>query len=122
MTPQYKNNELQELPRINGARYENIFNVYTVEKDNKKFYFYNINNKIVLPTEISKSFLNTVTLDATLPWTTLSYKLYGNIYMWYILYTMNVSGSKPKFVANAGETITYIKPEFVSAITSKINE
>ena len=89
MTPQLKNNQIPNLPTIPSNRYENIFNVYTVTKDNKNFYFYNINNKIQLPTVIGSNYLNTIVLDRTLPWTTLSYNLYGTINLWYLIYILN---------------------------------
>lgn len=122
MTPQVKNNDINILPPIPGSRYENIFNVYTVVKNGKNFYFYNINTKLILPTEIDSLFINTYTTEAELPWTILSYKLYGNMFLWYILYTMNNTRSKPMFTVPAGTTISYIKSEFINNIVTKINE
>lgn len=121
MTPQPKNNDIQLLPKINGLRYENIFPVYTIKKDGKDFYFYNINNKIVLPTKIDSGYIGTIVLDRTIPWTTLSYQIYGNIYLWYILYMMNTKSNVPAFVASIGTPIEFIKPEFITNVTSKLN-
>lgn len=121
MTPQLKNNDIQLLSKIGGLRYENIFPVYTISKDGKDFYFYNINNKIILPTKIDGGYIGNIILDRTVPWTTLSYSIYGNIYMWYILYIMNHEGNTPSFTAEIGKTIVYIKPEFITNLTSKLN-
>jgi hypothetical protein len=121
MTSQPKNNDIQVLPKINGLRYENIFPVYTIKKENKDFYFYNINNKIILPTKIDGGYIDNIVLDRTIPWTTLSYQIYGNIYLWYILYMMNNTGNVPNFVATIGKPIVFIKPEYITNVTSNLN-
>lgn len=122
MTPQLKNNQIPELPKIPSNRYENIFNVYTVEKDGKDFYFYNINNKIQLPVVIGSSYIKTIQLDRTLPWTILSHQLYGTMNLWYLIYMLNKRDSKPAFTANLGDTIVYIDPRFINTIVNKLNE
>jgi hypothetical protein len=123
MEPQLTNSQIPELPQIQTMRYENIFNVYKKTKDGKDFYFYNINNKIVLPVNIDEVYLQTFQLDRTIPWTILSYNLYGNIYLWYILYILNKSNNnKPDFHARAGSTIVFIRPEFISSVVKSINE
>lgn len=123
MEPQLNNNQIPDLPQIQAMRYENIFNVYKKIKDGKDFYFYNINNKISLPVNIDEVFLQTFQLDRTIPWTTLSHIIYGNIYLWYILYILNKSNnSKPEFNVEAGTTIVFIKPEFISSVVKSINE
>lgn len=122
MIPQLKNNQIINLPKIPSTRYENIFNVYTFVKDGKDFYFYNINNKIQIPVVIDSSYLATIVLDRTLPWTTLAYKIYGDMNLWFILYIMNKQTNTPSFTTNIGDTLIYIKPEFISAVLSKLNE
>ena len=122
MTPQLKNNQIPELPKIPSNRYENIFNVYTVQKDSKDFYFYNINNKIQLPVVIGSEYIKTIVLDRTLPWTILSYQLYDTINLWYLIYILNKHDSKPAFTANLGDTLVYIDPKFINTIVTKLNE
>lgn len=123
MEPQLTNNEISDLPQIQTMRYENIFNVYKKTKGGKDFYFYNINNKIVMPVEIDDAYLDLLQLDRTVPWTILSHIIYGNIYLWYILYILNKSNSnKPDFHAEAGTTVVYIKPEFIASLVKSINE
>ena len=122
MTPQLKNNQIPQLPKLPSNRYENIFNVYTVEKDNKNFYFYNINNKIQLPVVIDSNYLNTIILDRSLPWTTLSYNLYGTMNLWYLIYMLNHRDSAPSFTSNLGDSLVYIKPRFIDTIVNSLNE
>ena len=123
MVPQLTNSQISQLPQIQTLRYENIFKVYKKTKDGKDFYFYNINNKVILPTNVDEVYLQTLELDRTIPWTILSYNIYGTIYLWYILYILNKSNNnKPDFHARAGSTIAYIKPEFISSVVKSINE
>jgi hypothetical protein len=123
MEPQLTNSQISQLPQIQTLRYENIFKVYKKTKDGKDFYFYNINNKVILPTNVDEVYLQTLELDRTIPWTILSYNIYGTIYLWYILYILNKSNNnKPDFHARAGSTIAYIKPEFISSVVKSINE
>jgi hypothetical protein len=122
MTPQFKNNTIPGLPKLSYTRYENIFNVYTFVKEGKNFYFYNLNNKIQLPVQIDSAYLETISLDRSTPWTILAHRLYKNMNLWYLLYSMNKRDSKPSFTANLGDTLIYIKPEFVNMVIDKLNE
>lgn len=117
----FKNNQIQILPTISKFRYENIFNVYKFANFNKEFYYYNITNKLQLPEKIDKVFLNSITFDSTIPLTIASYRIYGNQFLWYLLYTLNTNTSKPRFFVEAGEEIIYIKPEFLDTIISRLN-
>lgn len=115
-----KQNDIPALPKLSEVRYENIFRVYEDTTNNKKFYYYNINNKVTLPSQIDSSVLNTVVIDRKTSWTNLSYILYGSIYLWYLLFILN--NTQNKFFVSAGETIKYIRPEFLETILNKINE
>lgn len=115
-----KQNQIADLPKLESSRYENIFRVYKTQTNNKDFYYYNITNKIALPTQIDSSLLDAVQVDKKTAWTTLSYILYGTIYLWYVLYILNKT--KNIFFVSAGETITYIKPEFINTVINTINE
>ena len=116
-----KQNDISDLPMLETERYENLFSVYQAEKDNKKFYYYNITNKISLPENINSEALDYITFDTQLPWTIVAYKLYGNIYLWYILFMLNKQ-TKSKFYISPGEEIVYIKPEYIDNVISTLNE
>lgn len=122
MEPQLKNNQVSVLPKIGRPRYENIFNTYKITKDGKDFYFYNINNKVVLPPEIDRSFVRTITLRSNLPWTTLAYRLYGDQRLWWTIYILNQDSNKPKFIAEAGTTIVFFRDDVVNTLIANINE
>lgn len=121
MIPQ-KQKDISSLDALSPLRYENLFTVNQAETDNKKFYYYNISNKLMLPENIDSQALDSVVFDRPLPWTIASYKIYGSIYLWYILFMLNSKKIKSKFLIPAGESVVFIKPQFVNDIISKINE
>lgn len=122
MDQQVKNNQILDLPQIQTLRYENLFNVYTIKKEGKDFYFYNLNNKIILPKQINSNFLEKLTVPAAITWPTLSYKIYGTIFLWYLLYILNVKDGEISFTTKANDEIVYIQPQFLNAIVQKLNE
>ncbi|NBP03019.1 MAG: hypothetical protein EBU90_23480 [Proteobacteria bacterium] len=115
-----KQNDIDSLPKLSNLRYENIFRVYTDTTKNKQFYYYNITNKVSLPSQIDSELLDVVVVDKKTSWTTLSYGLYGSIYLWYLIFILNPTQNK--FFVNAGETIKFIKPEYLNTVVNTINE
>ena len=110
---------ITDLPLLERERYENIFKVYEVEKSpNNFYYFYNILKKIEIPKTLDKEIVGELDLNTKLPWTTLSYKLYGTQYLWWLLFLLN----KPKniFYAEPGLTIEYVKPDYIAQVVNSI--
>lgn len=113
--------EIPDLPILGRERYENIFNVYTTQKDENSFYYYyNILNKVVIPESIDENIFDTITLNRKLPWTTLSFQLYQTINLWWLLFLVN----KPKniFVAEPGIAYKYIRQEYIDQIINDLSE
>ena len=111
--------EILTLPNLDRTRYENIFKLYTVEKDsNSSYYYYNILNKVVIPDSIDQSLLGTIDLDRKLPWTTLSYKIYNTTHLWWLIVLLN----KPSniFYADAGTQYKYILQSNIDGILTDI--
>jgi len=107
-------NELANISPLEAERYENIFNVY---KDGS-YFFYNILNKINLPDNIDDSFLEVIQLNRSLPWTTLSFQIYGSINLWWIIFLLNRPDNI--FIAESGKEYKYIRPEFTGIVLSDI--
>lgn len=113
-------NEIGSLPTLNNTRYENIFKLYSVKKTTDNYYyFYNIQKKIQLPGMISGSYIKTVNVNRDLPWTTLSYIIYGTQDLWWLIVLL----SKPDniFLAQAGTQVTYFLPIVTQEILNSIN-
>jgi hypothetical protein len=51
--------------------------------------------------------------DDDIPWTIVSYRLYGDISYWWVLSSLN---KEMKFYAKRGEVIRFIKPEQLESV------
>lgn len=118
----YKNNDIPILPQISSIRYENLFNVYKFFNNGKEFYYYNVTNKLAIPQLVDKNFLLSTTFDSKIPLPLASFKLYGTIDLWYIIYILNTNTGKPRFFVDAGEEIVYLRQEFISNLIGSLNE
>lgn len=107
------------LPSLDRSRYETIFNIYKTD-DTSNYYYYNILNKVVLPDPIDETIVSRISLNRSLPWTTLAYRLYGDISLWWLIVLLN----KPKniFYAESGIEYRYITQESVPAILNSIQQ
>lgn len=114
-------NLVTDLPSLSRTRYENIFKVFKLLKDtDNSYYFYNINNKVMIPDNLDDSFFNVITPTVNTAWTTLSFRLYGTIDLWWLIFIIN----KPKdiFLANSGESYRYIRPGFINDVLTNIEQ
>lgn len=114
-------NLVTALPNLSRTRYENIFKVFKVLKDkDNSYYFYNINNKVMIPENLDDNVYNNIEINRNTAWTTLSYKLYGTIDLWWLIFLIN----KPKdiFLARSGETYKYIKIDYLEDILLNIEQ
>ena len=113
-----KQNEVEELNSLATNMYENIFKVNLIDIDGNDLYFYNLLNKVVFPDNISDEFVDTIVLQNDTPWTALSYRLYGTINLWWVVYLLN----KPKYIfkAQAATEYKYIKPGAIGAVLQQI--
>jgi len=112
-------NDIPTLEKLDNTRYENIFNVYTTNKTaTDVYYFYNILNKVNIPTDIDPTLIGAFTLNRKLPWTTFSYKLYGTTNLWWLLFLIN----KPKniFYAEPGIAYKYFYPDNIDSIINSV--
>ena len=111
-------NEVEELTSLSNDMYENIFKINLIDTDNNDLYFYNILNKVIFPDDISDEIVDTITLQNDIPWTTLSYQLYGTINLWWTVYLLN----KPDYIfkAQAATEYKYIKPGALGAVLQQI--
>jgi hypothetical protein len=74
--------------------------------------FYNILNKLDL-VDLDPEFVEFYDVTTRMPMTTLSYKIYGDIKSWWILYLMNKDQiQNPPFWVDGGVRLKYIKLEY----------
>ncbi len=115
-------NQITSLSGVPLGMYENIFKVYTqaAEDTDKQFYFYNILNKIDFPTNLDSEFFGLHKVTGRLPLTTVSYHIYDNISLWWILYLNNLDVLRNKFYVDGGVQLKFIKPEFLAFIYTEM--
>lgn len=94
--------------------YTEIFNKYKT-KEGKLFYL--INKSIAFPEDKSLAIYDKKIVSDNTPWTVLSYDLYDKIDYWWILCSINKSSI---FYAKDGDTVYYIKPEYLSLILTNL--
>ena len=109
---------ITDLDVLEQYRYENIFKVY--ETGDKDFFYYNILKKIRLPDDIDNNLLNTVAYNSALPVTTLSYRIYGTTYLWWLIMVVN-NISNPVKIAG-GTRIRYIKKQYLKPVIDSLKQ
>jgi hypothetical protein len=114
-----KQNDINELPTLDQFRYENIFNVYQNTTDQ---YFYNILRKVNFPENIDETVYSTYTVpNNNLPYTFISYKVYGTIYLWWLICSINRI-TNPVFYPAAGTQLKILKPEYVRSVLQSLQQ
>jgi hypothetical protein len=94
--------------------YTKIFRLYNT-KENIPFFL--LNKRVEFPSDKTLDIYNSTLISSNIPWTILSYKLYGSIDYWWILCSLNSSSI---FYAKEGEYVYYIKPEYMDLIINSI--
>ena len=110
--------DITNLPILEQYRYENIFKIY--ETGDKDFFYYNILKKIKLPDDMDDELFNTVAYNDALPITTLSYRIYGTTYLWWLIMVVN-NISNPAKIA-AGSRVKYIKKQYLKPTIDSIKQ
>jgi hypothetical protein len=115
--------DIKSLSSLSITAYERIFKLYKTEKNTKEFLFYNILKKIEIPDTIDDEFVSFYTVKSNMPLTILSYKIYGDIKLWWLLFLVNKKTLEAnRFVVSGGVQIEYIKPEYLSLVLSQITK
>ena len=104
------------LPNLGRNRYENIFRLFLSDNNH---YFYNLNKSISFPDEIDDKFVNYFSLDRSVPWTIISYNIYGTIFLWWTITEINRI-TNPVILPKTGTVLRYIKPEFIEEVLTQI--
>jgi len=110
-------NSIPVLPQLNSFRYERIFKMFTTDQ---KQYFYNLLQSVYLPDNIDDTTVYFMHVQENMPWTTVSFKAYGNIELWWLIMLVNKIYN-PLQPATAGMVLKIIKPEYVSSILQEIS-
>lgn len=81
-----KQNQIQDLPKLNSANYENIFNVYQ-DQDGK--YFYNLLQSVVFPSNLPANLFSSYTTTYGDTWPYISFKTLNDPNLWWVILLAN---------------------------------
>ena len=102
--------------------YENIFNAYLFSNDNDDQYvFYNILNKVSLPPNIDDNVFDRFAIPGHMPLTTISYKIYKTMHLWWLIMVCNNIKNPVKLLA-PGTVVRTIKPQYLSTVLNSIKK
>jgi hypothetical protein len=123
MIIQKKQNDIEELESLRLERYENIFNVYTQNKDeSNEYYYYNILRKVSIDiTNIDPDVFDYVTITKPIPWTTLSYDNYNTQHLWWLILAVN-NIVNPLELPKTGNKYRIIRPEYIFTVLDQIRD
>ena len=108
-----KLSDIPNIPPVGSDYYENIFNVY--EDDDTSMYYFNINRKVVFDTTgINEEYVDYIYIDAPIPLTTLSYRLFNTMHLWWLIVVMN--NLNPIDVPTPGSVYIVPKKQYLSTI------
>lgn len=111
---------INDIPPINGEYYENILNVYQTQ-DESNYYYYNISKKVTVDLQnIDEQYIKYVYIDSAMPLTTISYKLYTTIHLWWLIAAMN--NLNPINVPTSGTVFIVIRREYLQNILQAIKQ
>ena len=106
------------IPPVGAAYYENILNMYQTQNEDAYNYF-NISNKVQIDiNNIDENFIEYFYIDAPMPLTTLSYRIFGTQHLWWLIVAMNKLN--PIDIPAAGTVIVVPKQQFIAEVLNAI--
>jgi len=118
----YYQNDVPSLSTLDIKSYERIFKVFKAVEDDKEFYYYNILKKIDFP-ELDSTFIEYYDVQARMPLSIVSYKIYGDMKSWWIIYLLNKDKfDGVPFWVEGSTQLKYIKSSIRSSIYLDITQ
>lgn len=125
-----KQNDFKDLPDLSIYRYENFFNIYKDENDNK---FYNLLRSINIFPAQNTSIEDEYIVQINDTWLLISYKYYGTMYLWWLVCEYNRAsgffsstsysqGLNPTLIPEPGTKLKLLKKDYVSVVISSLNK
>lgn len=111
-----KQDQIKDLPLLSRENFEKIFNVY---QDKNGFYFYNLLQTIVFPTNLPPSLFNSYSVAHQDTWPYISYKAYNTPNLWWVILLAN-DIHDPTKIAKPGTIIRIPNTKVVQEILNQI--
>ena len=113
-------NDIPDIKNIGLESYERIFKIFERSVNEKQFLSFNILKNINFPTVIN-DYTSSYVVPKKMSMTLISYKLYGDINSWWIIYLLNKDKfTGAPFYVEGGTTLIYLKDEIRSLVYSDI--
>jgi hypothetical protein len=111
---------INEIPPIAGEYYENILNVYQTQ-DASNYFYYNISKKITIDlANVDEQYIEYIFIDSAMPLTTVSYRLFNTIHLWWLIAAMN--NLNPIKIPAAGSVLIVPRRQYLQTILQSINQ
>lgn len=118
----YQDN-IEELDTLSITNYERIFKIFTLDNDDKQFYFYNILKKIVMPDNINSDFIEYYDNKSPAPLTLISHRIYNDIKLWWLIALLNKDKLQSNlFVVPGGTQLQYLTAEALPLVFAQITK
>lgn len=105
-----------DLKSVGDNSYENIFKVF---KNDDGFYFYNILKKVSMDGILRPGTFYKQRVDRKLPYTGLSYMVYGTIDLWWLICITN-NITNPVQMPKPGSLLKIVHPRLVNNVIENI--
>lgn len=118
----YQDN-IEELDTLSITNYERIFKIFTLDNDDKQFYFYNILKKIVMPDNINSDYIEYYDNKSPAPLTLISHRIYNDIKLWWLIALLNKDKLQSNlFVVPGGTQLQYLTAEALPLVFAQITK
>lgn len=110
-------NTFPDLPKLDNENYENIFNVYL---DENGYYFYNLLQTVVIPSDLPEGYYDNYSVVYGDTWPFISYKIYNTPNLWWVILSVN-NIANPTEQPKPGQQIQILKSRYVTNILNQIS-
>jgi len=110
-------NTIPDLPKLQNENYENIFNIFA---DKDGFYYYNLLQTVIIPSDLPKGYYDNYNVLNGDTWPYISYKVYSTPNLWWLITAVN-NIINPLEKLEPGTSLSILKTQYVSLILNQIS-
>lgn len=109
---------ISEIPPVASEYYENVFGVYQTQ-DASSYYYFNLGSKVTINIDdVDETYIEYIFIDTRMPLTTMSYRLFGTMHLWWLIAAMN--DLNPIEIPAAGTVLAVPRRQYLQNILNAI--